>query len=181
MKRIILALTFLLATSSVASAQFAPSTENLRGLIGVRLMVMFGGATRAEALDEVERPGVLKMLEADTKAKLEKAGIPFSRSRFADEIGKAGDPRLIVTVTFDQLNGFETEVKLMQSVHLARDPSIVTYAVTWSLGGGGNKAEIATIRRQIASLIDRFIKDYLSVNPKQSASPGQDKSKDTKH
>lgn len=170
MKRIILALTFLLATSSAASAQFAPSTENLRGLIGVRLIVMFGGATREEAFDEVKRPGVLKMLEADTKAKLEKAGIPFSRSRFGDEIDKAGNPRLIVKVTFDQLNGFETEVKLMQSVHLARDPSIVTNAVTWSLDGVGNKAEIAMIRRQIASLIDRFIEDYLSVNPKPSAS-----------
>ena len=30
MKRIILALTFLLATSSVASAQFTPTKENLR-------------------------------------------------------------------------------------------------------------------------------------------------------
>lgn len=180
MKRIILALTFLLATSGVASAQFAPSKENLRGLTGVRLMVMFGGPTRAEALDEVKRPGVLKMLEADTKAKLENAGIPFSRSQFADEIGKAGNPRLIVKVTFDQLNGFETEVKLMQSVLLARDPSIVTDAVTWSQHGVGNKAEIATYRRQIARLIDRFIEDYLSVNPKQSASSGKAESKDTK-
>src|SRR5712671_6729379 len=88
MKRIILALTFLLATSSVASAQFTPGKENLRGLTGVRLIVMFDRPTRAEALDEVKRPGVLKMFEDDTKAKLEKAGIPFSRSQFADEIGK---------------------------------------------------------------------------------------------
>src|SRR6266850_1354222 len=85
MKRIILALTFLLTTSSVASAQFTPSKENLRGLTGVRLIVMFDRPTRAEAFDEVKRPGVLKMLEDDTKAKLEKAGIPFSRSQFADE------------------------------------------------------------------------------------------------
>ena len=53
MKRIILALTFLLATSSAAWAQFAPGTENLRGLGGVRLIVMFDRPTRAEALDEV--------------------------------------------------------------------------------------------------------------------------------
>lgn len=41
MKRIILASTFLLATNGVASAQFTRSTENLRGLTGVGLIVMF--------------------------------------------------------------------------------------------------------------------------------------------
>jgi hypothetical protein len=185
MKRIVVALTVLLATSSVASAQFAPSTENLRGLRGVRLIVMFAGSTRAEAFDEVKRPGVLKMLEDDTKAKLEKAGIPFSRSRLADDrvaydIGKAGDPRLIVLAKLDKPNGFETEVKLMQRVRLTRDPSIDFDAVTWSLAGVGNKLEIPIVRSQIASLIDRFIEDYLSVNPKQSASSGKEKSKNPK-
>ena len=181
MKRIILALTFLLATSSAASTQFAPGTENLRGLRGVRLIVMFDRPTRAEAFDEVKRPGVLRMLEDDTKAKLEKAGIPFSRSRFADDIGKAGNPRLIVLAKFDKPNDFEIEVKLLQTVRLTREPSIEFDAVTWSLGGGGNTQEIPMIRRVIADLIDRFIEDYLSVNPKQSASSGKDKSRDTKH
>jgi hypothetical protein len=73
MKRTVLALAFLLVTSSVASAQFAPSTENLRGLKGVRLMVMFN---RAEGLDEAQRPEVLKMLEDDVTEKLQKAGVP---------------------------------------------------------------------------------------------------------
>ena len=180
MKRIILALTFLLATSSAASAQFAPGTENLRGLRGVRVIVMFDAPTRAEALDEVKRPGVLRMLEDDTKAKLEKAGIPFSRSRFADDIGK-DYARLIVLAKLDKPNGFETEVKLLQRVRLTRDPSIEFDAITWSLGGVGNKLEMPIVRSQIAGLVDRFIEDYLSVNPKQSASLGKDESKDTKH
>lgn len=180
MKRIVFALTFLLATSSAAWAQFAPSKESLRGLTGVRLIVMFNAPTRAEAFDEVQRPGVLKLLEADTKAKLEKAGIPFSHSQFADRIGEAGNPRLIVLVKLDQPKGFETEVKLIQSVQLSRDPSIETDAVTWSLGGGGNKGEIEIVRRQVASLIDRFIEDYLSKNSKQSASSGKEKSKNPK-
>lgn len=177
MKRIILALTFLLATSSVSSAQFAPGTENLRGLRGVRLIVMFGGATRAEAigatraegLAEVQRPEVLKMLEDDATAKLEKAGIPFSRSRSVDKIGK-DYARLIVLVRLNVPNGFvhplEPELKLLQTVRLSRDPSIEFDAVSWSLGGVGNKAEIPMMRSLIADLIDRFIEDYLSVNPK---------------
>ena len=56
MKRIVLTLILLLATSSVASAQFAQSKENLRGLTGVRLIVMYH---RADGLDEAQRPEVL--------------------------------------------------------------------------------------------------------------------------
>jgi hypothetical protein len=192
MKRIILALTFLLATSSVASAQFAQGTENLRGLGGVRLIVMFHGATRAEAfgatraqgLEEVQRPEVLKMIEDAMTAKLEKAGIPFTRSQSADKIGK-DYARLMVLVRLNVPNGFvsplEPEVKLLQTVRLARDPSIEFDAVTWSLAGFGNRLEIPMMRRLIADLIDSFIRDYLSVNPKQSASSGKDKSRDSKH
>lgn len=189
MKRIILALAILLATSSVASAQFIASTENLRrqenlrGLTGVRLVIMFHGRTREEAFDEIKRPGVLKMLEDDTAAKLEKAGIPFARGLFADKITK-DYARLIVRVRFNVPNGFvsplEPEVQLLQTVRLARDPSIEFDAVSWSLGGFGNKDETPMMRRLIAGIIDRFIDDYLSVNPKQSASSGKDKSKDTK-
>jgi hypothetical protein len=172
MKRIVLALTFLLATSSAASAQFAPSTENLRGLTGVRLMVMLGGYPHR--LDEAQRPELLKMVEADTKAKLEKAGIPFSRSRFADEIGKAGDPRLVITVPMDERNSsvsLTTKVELLQMVRLSRDLSIETHAVTWSRQGSvyAPKPRDSTVRQQIGGLIDLFIQDYLSVNPKQSA------------
>jgi hypothetical protein len=172
MKRIVLTLTLLLATSSVASAQFAPSTENLRGLTGVRLIVMFH---RADGLDEAQRPGLLKVLEAETVAKLQQAGIPMFHT--ADEVRNAGYPRLIVLITLDKLNGFVypvvTEVKLMQRVQLARNPSIETDAMTWSLNGvGGPTLDIERIGRLVANEVDHFIKDYESVNPKRSARLG---------
>jgi hypothetical protein len=191
MKRIILALSFLLATSGMASAQFRRE-ENLRGLTGVTLIVMFHGATReesfgttrAEGLEEVQRTEVLKMLEDDLTAKLEKARIPFARHPFADNITK-DYPRLIVLVRLNVPNGFvqplAAEVKLMQSVRLLRDPSIQFEAVSWSHGGTGNKPEISMMRRVIADLTDSFIRDYLSVNPQQSAGPVKNKSKDNKH
>lgn len=192
MKRIILALTFLLAASSVASAQYTPSTENLRGVTGVTLIVMFHGATRAEAygtaraegLEDLQRPEVLKMLEDDMAAKLEKAGIPFSRSPYTDKSTREY-PRLIVLVRLNVPNGFdhplEPEVKLLQRVRLLRDSSIEFDAVSWSRGGVGNKLEMPMMRRLIATLIDSFIRDYLSANSKQSASSGKDKSMNTKH
>lgn len=175
MKRTIVALTFLLATSGVVSAQFTPTKENLRGLTGVSLTVMFA---RADALDQAQRPEVLKMLEADAVAKLQKAGIPVLR--FAGEIQKAGGPRLILLVTLDKPNGFVhpivTEVKLFQRVRLARDPSIEIDAVTWSLGGvGGPKLDVAVIRDLMSREVDRFIEDYLLMNPRQAATSVKNK------
>ena len=74
-------------------------------------------------------------------------------------------------MTLDKPNGFVhplvTEVKLLQRVRLARDPSIETDPVTWSIDGvGGPKLELAMMRRQIATEVDQFVKDYLAVNPK---------------
>ena len=174
MKRTIPTLIFLLATSSATAAQFAPGTKNLRGLTGVRLIVMFH---RADGLEEEKRPEVLKLLEADVTAKLQEAGIPLLR--YAGDVQRAGGPRLIVLVTLDKLNGFVhpvvIEVKLLQTVRLVRDPTIEYEATTWSLGGvGGPKLRIEMIRHLVAGNIDRFIKDYWSENPKQTAQSRKD-------
>lgn len=186
MKRIILALTFLLATSIVASAQFAPSKENLRGLTGVRLVVMFGHCPSrnftncAQGLDEAQRPEVLKMLETDATAKLQQAGIPvFGLADTRNQ--EAGGSILIVVVTLDKPNGFvhpvATEVKLLQRARLVRDPSIEYDAVTWSREGVGQPLEISRIRRLVAGHLDQFIQDYQSVNSKQAVRASTEKPK----
>lgn len=188
MKRIIVALIFLLATSSVASAQFTPSKENLRGLTGVRLIVMFANCPSrdlsncAEGLDEALRPEVLRILKTDATAKLQEAGIPLLG--LANE--RNGDPRLILWVTLNKPDNFSypivTELQLLQRVRLARDRSIEFDAVTWSQGGkGGAKVEISKIQWLVANHLDRFIKEYLAVNPKQSASSSKDKPRTTRH
>jgi hypothetical protein len=168
MKKIIIAVTVLLVSSTVATAQFAPSTENLRGLAGVRLMVILGGDPHR--LSESDRPEVLKIVEADATAKLEQAGIQLFRLNSEMAI-KAGSPKLVITVTIAEANSstpLQTEVRLLQSVHLSRDPSIETDAVTWSTSGvGGPKLRSVMVREQVASEIDQFIRDYLSVNPKR--------------
>jgi hypothetical protein len=188
MKRITLALTFLLATSSAASAQFAPSKENLRGLTGVRLVVMYGHCPSrsfsncAEGLDEAQRPELLKTLEADATAKLETAGIPLFRN--ADQVTSGGFAHLVILVTLDKPNGFVrpivTELKLFQRVRLLRDISIETDAVTWSREGVGRPLEVSRIRRLVADHLDRFIEDYQSVNSKQAARAAKGTSKHEK-
>jgi hypothetical protein len=177
MKRILLAVTLLLITNSAATAQFAPTTDNLRGLTGVGLSVMFA---RPDGLEEAQRPEVLKMVEADVTAKLQQAGIPLFR--YAGEIGKAGYPRLVVVITLKTPNrvmySIVTELKLYQRVKLARDPSIETDAVTWQRHGvGGPNIDVAMLRRLVGDHIDRFIDDYFSVNPRQAAKAEKDKSK----
>ena len=180
MKRILLALTFLLVTCSAASAQFAPSTENLRGLKGVRLMVML--ANYPHRLDEAQWPELLKMVQADATAKLQEAGIPVFLPGDKRNDQKAGDPILVITVPMNELNSsvdLTTEVKLLQLVRLSRDLSIETHAVTWSREGSvyAPKPRDAAVRQQIAGEIDQFIQDYLSVNPKQSANSTKPPSK----
>ena len=181
MKRIVLALTFLLVTSSAASAQFAPSTENLRGLTGVRLITQLGHYPHR--MEEAQKPEILKLVGADAAAKLERAGIRFYTSP-SDPRRAAGYGVLVITVTMNDatdLKNIETEVKLLQSVRLSRDPSIEFEAVTWLNGGsvtGPRQFDLnAGTREQVAGEMDRFIQDYFSVNPKQSAESTKQKSK----
>ncbi|MGH9880588.1 MAG: hypothetical protein ACRD6N_04065, partial [Pyrinomonadaceae bacterium] len=119
MKRVILLIAFLSVSSSAVVGQsgHAGQEENLRGLKGLRLVVMFA---RADAMAEAERPAILKLVEAEATAKFEKAGIPLLR--FANEVEDAGFPQLIVYITLDKPNGFvyplATNVKLLQRVRL---------------------------------------------------------------
>ncbi|MET0626703.1 MAG: hypothetical protein ABW250_27470 [Pyrinomonadaceae bacterium] len=174
MKRALLVIALLSFGSVAAAGQsgHAGQEKNLRGLKGLRLVVMFA---RADAIEEAERPAILKLVEADATAKLEKAGIPLLR--YANEIEDAGSPQLIVHITLDKPNGFVyplvTKVKLLQRVSLARDPSIQTDLATWEQWGvGGPTLTVEMIRSQVATEIDQFVSDYLAVNPRQRASAG---------
>ena len=154
------------ATAIVGQSDTASQGNNLRGLKGVRLVVMFG---RADAVEETERAAILKLVEADATAKLETAGIPLFR--FARELEEAGSPQLMVRITCDTPNGFVyplvTHVTLTQRVHLARDSSISADAVTWERRGiGFPTLTIAMMRQQVSTAIDQFISDYASANPK---------------
>ena len=171
MKRVMLLFAFLSVGSAAAVGQagHAGQEKNLRGLKGLRLVVMFA---RADAIDEAERPAILKLVEADATARLAKAGITLLR--YANEVEDAGSPQLLVYITSDKPNGFVyplvTKVKLLQRVRLARDPSIEADLATWEQWGvGGPTLTVEMIRSQVATEIDQFISDYLAVNPREPA------------
>jgi hypothetical protein len=164
-KRITVILAMLFVSTVTVLGQAGPGQENnLRGLKGVRLIVMFG---RAEAIDEAERPAILKLVEADVSAKLKSAGITLLQLH--NEIVDAGAPYLMVYVTCDKPNGYVypvvTDVKLQQRVRLLRDPSIEADVATWREGGiGAGKLSPDLIRQLVSSSIDTFIRDYRIVN-----------------
>ena len=143
-------------------------SESLKGLKGVRLTVMFG---RAKAMDEAQKPMVLKLLQDDAKAKFQKAGIPLLV--FADEVENApGSPHFIVTITMDIPNGHVfpvvTKSRLLQKVRLSRDASIEMSVCTWETNGVGEYelTNLQMLRRQVGTEVDQFIEAYLAANPK---------------
>ena len=167
MERMLFVLPVVLVAATAVFGQpgRAGQENSLRGLKGVRFEVIV--FARAEAVDEAERAAILKLVEADAIAKLQKAGIPLLR--YGKEIEDAGSPRLLVYITCDKPNGFVyplvTNIRLLQRVRLARDPSIEADLPTWEQSGvGAPKVSVEMIRSQVATEIDQFIKDYKTVN-----------------
>ena len=169
MKRTIAILAFLVFISGVALGQagragYGGQEKNLRGLKGVWLTVGFG---RADGVAEEDRSAVLKLVEADARAKLQKVGLTLFQK--VDEIQNAGSPWLEIQITCVKPNAFvypvKTKVTLLQHVRLARDPSIEADLATWEQWGiCGPTVPVEMIRSQVAMEIDQFIKDYLTVN-----------------
>jgi hypothetical protein len=147
----------LTTVAAFGQAGYGGQEDNLRGLKGVRLVVMFG---RAGSIEEAERPGILKLVEADATAKLQKAGISL--------VENAGSPRLVVSLTCDKPNGFVypvvATVTLLQRARLARDPSIEGDLATWEDGGVGDLKTLEVIRGLVADEMNHFIMDYQAVN-----------------
>ena len=165
MKKIILALACLSLTSAYASAQ-SREPESLRGLKGIRLVIMF---SRGDVMDQAQRSEVLKLLQSDAKAKFLKAGIPFLE--YTQEVEAAGSPYLSIRITLNKPNGFAyplvTNAKLSQKVRLSRDPNIELEVTTWeTFGVGGPEPNAEMIRSLISTEVDQFIQDYLAANPK---------------
>jgi hypothetical protein len=157
-------LAILFVSTVTALGQAGPNqANNLRGLKGIRLVVMFG---RAGAIDDAERPAILKLVEADAIAKFQKAGIQLFH--WANEMESPESPQLMVLITCDKANGHVYPVvvraKLVQRVRLARDPSIEGDLTTWESNGIGDPLTVDVISRAVADEIDRFISDFKSVN-----------------
>ena len=156
-------LAFLTHSSFVHS-----DSRSLRGLTAINVMV-------EDLKPNIEGMGLTReQIKTDIELKLRMAEIKVVSD---SEILKIpGMPYLYL-----QLNTFRPPqlrrigicvfnicISQMQRVYLERDPAINVSADTWSKNSTGFVGEesIGSIRDRIRDLVDVFINDYLSVNPK---------------
>lgn len=139
--------------------------DTLAGLEGVMVSVEF-------LEPEVEKYGLTRqILQTDTELRLRRNGI---RIVSEEELKQAlGGPILVIevlTTTVKEINlaAVSMRVELRQNVMLKRDPTIVCFADTWrekSVMLIGLK-KLKNIRESVQDMVDVFINDYLTVNPK---------------
>jgi hypothetical protein len=157
--------TIMVAFSASAAFAAAYAANTLKGLTGVGVVV--------ESLNpEVEQDGLTKdQIKTDVELKLRMAGIKvFSEEEW---LQTPGCQFLIVNAHLMRFKSgsyiYQIDVGLNQKDFLKRAAEIDTFATTWqsvvlgicSLSDGRNK-----VRNAVKDRVDKFIEDYLSVNPK---------------
>ncbi len=156
--RTLLALLFAFAA---ARSAFGDGTKSERRSLAGRPAV----AVVVEALaPELASSGVnVDQVKTDVELRLRRSGI-----RVTDEVGA---PYLYVVITAvvpseERLWAFSVNLYFYQLVAIARTKES-TFASTWGTGGAFllGRASLGTLRERVADYADRFVNDYLSVNP----------------
>jgi hypothetical protein len=159
--------TLSIALASSGFAIIAKSNRaTLRGLSGIGVLV-------EQLPPEVEKEGLTKnQLQTDAESKLRKAGIKIlSREECAKT---PGEPYLYINLnvniakTESDVYPYTIDVMLLQKVSLQRNPGLISYAVTWSIGGVGSIAKpiLSQLREVVEQTLDTFIQAYQAENPK---------------
>ena len=139
--------------------------DALKGLEGVYVLIEpIRSEAQEDGLTEV-------LLQTDVELQLRKAGIKVLTK---EECFKTpGAPYLYInvnTVKFKNLElySFNIKIELTQYIQLERNPSITIPADTWSVGMVGSVVASqmkSFVRESLGNLVDKFINDYLVVNP----------------
>ena len=161
----VLFLLMMVCVSDVYAQRLKHDIESLRGLKGVHVVTEFIQPNLKE--EGLERD----QIQTDIELKLQSAGIKvLTLEEWENE---SGWPYLYFNVTGLQDNksglyAINIRFSLRQIVYLERDSKVVIEAETWY-----NEylllvevIELVFIRDSIKDGVDKFIKDYLSVNPK---------------
>jgi len=145
--------------------------ETLRGLKGVFVLIEY-------LKEDVAKAGLTDtILQTGVELKLRKAGI---RVLTEDEwFLTQGRPYLYVRVRTILIKGIQiwgthqhsgfiygVTVQFNQDVILSRNRSISSSAGTWGNSWIGTVIHLRNVRVVISDLVDKFMNDYLAVNPK---------------
>jgi hypothetical protein len=141
---------------------------SLRGLKGVGVVV-------EELTPDAKRGGLdEEQLRMGVEWRLRQVGIIVLSGSDLRRVPDA--PHLSISVAALQGKGrlallfvYSAKVELKQSVTLVRDDSLNLSTATWALSGVsmiGSSRFRAGVHERVVSYVDRFIGDYLAVNPK---------------
>ena len=157
-----LVMVFSLAgmSSSAFSSDLKPDREALKNLKGVYVNVQ-------DVHRDLKQAGLSKdQIRTDVELKLRLAGIKVLT--LLEHYEGKGAPYLHIYLDSHKTEKGEFVYSLsfgiIQEVRLVRNNTI-TDAITWSISGVGYN-NIEGIRAHIKDRADKFINDYLSVNPK---------------
>ena len=123
-----------------------------------------------EDLDfRVERVGLTTdHLRTDAELKLKRAGIKVQSEK--ESMEKVGIPQLhiIVKVLGTSSGNYAAHIRLelRETVGLVRHPGVEVFTSTWTTGKFGVTQSLSDVRKQEQALLDKFITEYIAVNPK---------------
>jgi hypothetical protein len=151
-----------------ADAQLDDSTNNevLRGLRGIKLTIeKISADAEADGLTQ-------RQIQTDTELRLRQAGIRLLTEQEWNE-AEYGGAWLFVYVGVvkeamtNQVFACSVRLRLQQAVSLIRDPSVKTFATTWSTGSTGifGIKKLQDVRKELGDKVDEFINSYLAANP----------------
>lgn len=160
----LICLTCVLPSRFLSEASAFSQAATLRGLKRIAVGI-------SELPQELKDIGLKEtVLYKDVASVLGKTGITINTERYAI----AGDPDLLVDIFGGELvQGIITyciDVRLDQAVFLERDRQIRSDATTWSqkfIGIAGYGTQPETVRKHVKRLVEQFVEEYLSVNPKK--------------
>lgn len=167
-KRVILitiAVLIIITPLSVKAEYITDAKETLRGIKSILIVVK-------KFHQEVQEYGLTKdKIQRDVELKLQLAGIEIIPLEEFPTL----EPYLFIkinTVYKFGIFAYSSLVELKQLVYLGSDPKLSFDAITWSkiITGAAKERELGkTIRSSVKDLIDIFLNDYLTVNPKQES------------
>ena len=156
-KQILISVLLVLGLVSVVVAQ-SREAQSLKGITNLRVVVDY-------LQPNLESIVNASQLQTDIELRLRQNGIIIDPSATA-----------LIYVTLNSVTARSTpitatniEIALMQSVMIPRNGRM-TLAVTWRAGRAsmiGNSMLAKSVKEDVQDLMNKFLNDYLTVNPKK--------------